>query len=132
MHFFRRMIVTAWTALLLFGCDLPPDVPRGETDSETQQESDSDVEGETDSETEAGTTCVKAVLCTVLNPEETLTCFEGLDDDDRDAALTLSVCAAQACLDAADNLLNFGICLVQSCGPESMDCIQTSLAGVLL
>lgn len=132
MHTIRPALVTAWTSVFLFACDLPPETPFGETDSETPQETDSDIEWETDSQDETGKTCVQAVLCIVLNPEETLTCFSGLDDDDRTAALGLSVCAATVCADFVDNLLNFGLCLVQDCGPESIDCVQTSIAGAVL
>ncbi len=128
----RTFLWAVCAASLLVACDLPPDELT--VDSETASWEDSDTGTDSDTETEVAqeTHCVKAVLCSVFNPEEMLACFEGLDEDDQAAALDISLCAAASCLDVAGDLPNFGICLVQNCGPEAMECVRTSIAGALL
>ncbi len=117
----------------MFGCDMPPDEPMTEeTDSvETDSlEVPSDTGSEQETETEAATTCVEAVLCTVLNPDKAALCLEGMDDDNQTAALELSLCTAGSCLDAVDNPLSFGICLFQSCPDEALACVGAGFLGV--
>jgi len=127
----RLLLSAVLASLWLASCDMPPDelVEDSETDS---ADTESEIDSETETDAVAGKTCLQAVLCSVFNPEALLTCFEGLNEDDRTAALQLSLCAGTDCLDVANDLPAFGMCLIQNCGPEASECVRTSIAGALL
>ena len=127
MEINRLLLSAVFASSWIASCDMPPDefVEDSETDS-------IDTDSETETDAVAGKTCLQAVLCSVFNPEAILTCFEGLNEDDRTAALQLSLCAGTDCLDVANDLPAFGMCLIQSCGPEASECVRTSIAGAFL
>jgi hypothetical protein len=133
----RRGLISC---LLLFGmgamttaCDMPPDesldveTDTSETDS-VDFETDTGPEQETDSQ--AYTTCLEAVMCSALNPDQAGVCLDGMDEDNQAAALNLTLCTAGSCVDYIDNFLSFGLCLFQNCPDEAMTCLGSSFIGV--
>ena len=126
----RWMIFVSFVAIC--ACDLPPDTP-WESEIDTSDTDDSDLiedtgsEIDTDTEASAGTTCAEAVLCMVMNMDDALSCMAELDEDDRAAAVNLSLCAAMQCLEFSDNPVNLGLCLILSCQEESVECMGTSI-----
>ena len=133
----RRWIIFV-SLVATCACDPPPDVPLlGESDTVDTEETDSfdtadteydsETDIDTDTELPAGSTCAEAVLCMVMNMDDALSCMADLDEDDKAAAINLSLCAAMQCLELGDDPLNLGLCLVMSCQEESVDCMGTSI-----